>query len=60
MTKLPLILALLAPVALSACATGVQSPVVRFDRHVSYIDAVSPVQPASAVDFRLEMNAKTP
>ncbi len=57
MTKLPLILALLA---LSACATGVQSPVVRFDRQVNYIDAVSPVQPASAVDFGQEMNAKTP
>lgn len=59
MTKLPLTLVLLASVALSACATGVQSPVVRFDRQVSYIDADGLAQTSSVVDFRLEMNAKT-
>ena len=59
MTKLSLILVLLASVTLSGCATGVQSPVVRFDRQVSYSDANSLAPPSSAVDFRLEMNAKT-
>jgi hypothetical protein len=59
MSKLPLILVLLASVALSACATGVQSPVVRYDRQVSYMDANSLAPQSSAVDFRPEMNAKT-
>lgn len=59
MPKLPLILALLASVALSACATGVQSPVVRFDRQVSYVDANKLAQQSPAVDFRSEMNART-
>jgi len=58
MSKLPLILTLLASLALSACG-GVQSPVVRFDRQVSYIDANSLAAQSSAVDFRPEMNAKT-
>ena len=39
MTKYPMIPALVASLVLSACATGVQSPVVRFDRQVSYGDA---------------------
>ncbi|MBI5109779.1 MAG: hypothetical protein HZA62_13665 [Rhodocyclales bacterium] len=58
MSKLPLILILLASVALSACG-GVQSPVVRFDRQLSYSDANSLAPQSSAVDFRPEMNAKT-
>jgi hypothetical protein len=48
----------MASLALSACG-GVQSPVVRFDRQVSYIDANSLAAQSSAVDFRPEMNAKT-
>lgn len=59
MTKLPLTLALLASVALSACATGVQSPVVRFDRQVSYNDSTTIAQPSTTADFRSEMHART-
>jgi hypothetical protein len=57
MSKLPLILVLLASLAVSACATGVQSPVVRFDRQVAY-HAESLAQPSSAVEFRQEMNTR--
>ena len=39
MSKHTMIPVLIATLALSACATGVQSPVVRFDRQVSYGDA---------------------
>ncbi|MBK7015139.1 MAG: hypothetical protein IPH39_06060 [Sulfuritalea sp.] len=58
MSKLPLILVLLASLAASACATGVQSPVVRFERQVAY-HAENLAQPSSVVDFRQEMNARS-
>lgn len=58
MPKHSLILALLASLVLSACG-GVQSPVVRFDRQVSYIDVGSAAPQSSAIEFRSEINAKT-
>ncbi len=59
MPKHSLILALLASLVLSACATGVQSPVVRFDRQVSYVDVGSAAPQSSVIEFRSETNAKT-
>jgi hypothetical protein len=59
MPKHSLILALLASLVLSACATGVQSPVVRFDRQVSYVDVGSSAPQSSVIEFRSEINAKT-
>jgi hypothetical protein len=59
MPKQTIILALLASLVLSACATGVQSPVVRFDRQVSYLDAGRLAPQSSAIDFRPEIDAKT-
>lgn len=53
MSKHTMIPVLIATLALSACATGVQSPVVRFDRQVSYGDAnaLDPVaKPPGTVD----------
>ena len=59
MQKQTIILALLASLGLSACATGVQSPVVRFDRQVSYLDAGRVASQSSVIDFRPEVDAKT-
>jgi hypothetical protein len=42
MSKHTMIPVLIATLALSACATGVQSPVVRFDRQVSYGETNAP------------------
>lgn len=59
MIKLPIVIVLLASLTVSACATGVKSPVVRFDRQVDYGNGKTPTQQPSAVDFRLEINAQT-
>ena len=59
MPKQSLILALLATLVLSACATGVQSPVVRFDRQVNHVDAGGAATQPSVTDLRPEVSAKT-